>query len=125
MKGSILNLVEEAIVAEHGHDTWDSLLDPSGLDGAHTSLGHHPGNSPGSSPGKVLAGSAPPDFCFDAPIGKVLVVHYRSARRLGALAEGMMAGAAAHNNEQVSIAHESRMFDGADHRTSRVTVEEG
>jgi hypothetical protein len=115
-----LNLVEEAIVAEHGDDTRDSLLDPSGLDGAHTSL-HHPGNSPG----KVHAGSAPPDFWFDAPIGDVLVVHYRSVRRLGALAEGMMAGAAAHNNEQVSIAHESRMFDGAEHRTLRVTVEEG
>jgi len=175
-----LNLVEEAIVAEHGDDTWDSLLDTSGLDGAYTSLGNYPDDDLErlvASGAEVLAvqprdlsrhlgelaieglaeryphyfapheatigflltlddvihtevrklypTSAPPDFWFDAPIGSELAVHYRSERRLCALAEGMMAGAAAHYDEQVRIAHESCMFDGADHCTLRVTVEEG
>lgn len=180
MKGIILNLVEEAIVAEHGDDTWDSLLDTSGLEGAYTSLGNYPDDDlerlVASGAGvlavqprdlsrhlgevaikglaeryphyfsphdttvdflltlddvihtevrKLYPESAPPDFWFDVPIGSELVVHYRSERRLCALAEGMMAGAAAHYDQLVSIAHESCMFDGADHCTLRVTVEEG
>ena len=175
-----MNLVEEAIVAEHGDDTWDSLLDTSGLDGAYTSLGNYPHDDLErlvASGAEVLAvqprdlslhlghvamqglaerypnylsphdatvdllftlddvihtevrklypEATPPDFWFDAPIGNVLVVHYRSVRRLCALAEGMIVGAAAHYQEQVSIAHESCTFDGADHCTLRVTVEEG
>ena len=180
MKGIILNLVEEAIVAEHGDNTWDSILETSGLDGAYTSLGNYPDDdlerlvAAGSetlavqprdlnrhlgelaiqglaeryphyfSPHggtvaflltlddvihtevrKLYPESAPPDFWFDAPIANELVVHYRSERRLCALAEGMIVGAAAHYEEQASIAHESCMFDGADHCTLRVTVEEG
>ena len=175
-----MNLVEEAIVAEHGDDTLDSLLDTSGSDGAYTSLGNYPDDdlerlvaagageleveprdlsrqlgqvaiqglaeryphyfSPHvatvpflltlddvihTDVRKLYAESTPPDFWFDVPVGNVLVVHYRSLRRLCALAEGMMAGAAAHYGEQVSIAHESCMFNGADHCTLRVTVEEG
>jgi hypothetical protein len=180
VKGIILNLVEEAIVAEHGDDTWDSLLDASGSDGAYTSLGNYPDDdlerlvnagadvleveprdlsrhlgqvaiqglaerypqyfSPHHATmpflltlddvihtevRKLYADSSPPDFWFDDPIGNVLVVHYRSQRRLCALAEGMMIGATAHYEEQVSIAHESCMFEGADHCILRVTVEEG
>ena len=37
-----MNLVEEAIVAEHGDHIWDSLLDTSESDGAYTSLGNYP-----------------------------------------------------------------------------------
>lgn len=42
MKGVIFNLLEEAVVAEHGLLAWESLLDMAGLDGAYTSLGSYP-----------------------------------------------------------------------------------
>ena len=42
MKGIILNLVEEAVVADHGEATWDEVLDRAGADGAYTSLGNYP-----------------------------------------------------------------------------------
>jgi hypothetical protein len=42
VKGIILNLVEEAVVAEHGEGMWDRLLDRAGVDGAYTSLGNYP-----------------------------------------------------------------------------------
>jgi len=41
MKGIIFNLLEEAVVAEFGADTWEDLLDDTGLDGAYTSLGSY------------------------------------------------------------------------------------
>ena len=42
MKGVIFNVIEEAIVAEHGDEVWDSLLDAAGVDGAYTALGDYP-----------------------------------------------------------------------------------
>jgi hypothetical protein len=42
MKGLIFNLLESAVVAEHGEDTWDELLDRAGLEGAWTSVGSYP-----------------------------------------------------------------------------------
>lgn len=42
MKGIIFNLVEEVVTNDHGADTWDALLESSGLDGAYTSLGSYP-----------------------------------------------------------------------------------
>src|SRR5215204_2899039 len=42
VKGIVYNLLEELIVAEHGEDVWDELLDAAGLDGAYTSLGNYP-----------------------------------------------------------------------------------
>ena len=42
MKGVIFNLAEEVVVAAHGEDTWDALLDAAELDGAYTSLGNYP-----------------------------------------------------------------------------------
>lgn len=42
MKGVILNLVEEAVLAAHGEEAWDALLGRSGLEGAWTSLGSYP-----------------------------------------------------------------------------------
>lgn len=41
MKGIVFNLLEEVVRREHGEDTWDSLLDAAGLDGAYTSLGSY------------------------------------------------------------------------------------
>lgn len=42
MKGVIFNVVEQAIIAEHGDAVWDSLLDDAGVDGAYTALGDYP-----------------------------------------------------------------------------------
>jgi hypothetical protein len=42
MKGIIFNVVEEAVVAEHGEETWETILDAAGLDGAWTSVGMYP-----------------------------------------------------------------------------------
>jgi hypothetical protein len=98
VRGIILNLLEEAITAEHG-DTWGNLLDASGPAGASTSLGNY----------------YPED----------VVTHLVDAGVECALAGGMTVGAAAHSRERASTAHESCMFDGADHCTLRVPVEAG
>lgn len=42
MKGIVFNLLQEAVTREYGEDTWDSLLDAAGLDGAFTALGTYP-----------------------------------------------------------------------------------
>lgn len=42
MKGVVFNLLEDAVVREHGLPAWDSLLAMAGLDGAYTSLGSYP-----------------------------------------------------------------------------------
>lgn len=42
MKGVIFNIVEQAIVAEHGDDVWDALLEDAGVDGSYTALGDYP-----------------------------------------------------------------------------------
>ena len=42
MKGIIFNLVEEAVTARHGEDTWDRVLDEAGVAGAYTSLEMYP-----------------------------------------------------------------------------------
>lgn len=54
MKGVILNLVEEAVVADHGDETWDAILELAGLEGAWTSLGSYPDDE---LPRLVAAGS--------------------------------------------------------------------
>lgn len=42
MKGIIFKLLEEAVTAEHGEDTWDALLHKAGLEGAYTTVGNYP-----------------------------------------------------------------------------------
>ena len=42
MKGVVFNLLEQLVVRDFGEDTWDGLLDASGLDGVYTSLGSYP-----------------------------------------------------------------------------------
>ena len=41
MKGVIFNLVEEIVVANHGDETWERLLDRAEVRGAYTSLGSY------------------------------------------------------------------------------------
>ena len=170
MKGIIFNLAEEVLVAAHGDDVWDDVLEASGLDGAYTSLGSYPdgdllalvggaskvlgadagavvraigeGAIPllaqrfpaffdrhGSARSFVLTvndiihpevrklypGAEVPEFTFDLPGPDVVVVGYRSDRRLCSLAEGFIAGAARHYGEEVSIEQTACMLQGEDH----------
>jgi hypothetical protein len=42
VKGIVFNLLEDVVVAHHGEDGWDMLLEAAGLEGAYTSLGSYP-----------------------------------------------------------------------------------
>lgn len=42
MKGIIFNLLEQVVTDEFGEDTWEAMLDASGLEGAYTSVGTYP-----------------------------------------------------------------------------------
>ena len=42
MKGVIFNLLEDAVIRQHGLLAWESLLEMAGLEGAYTSLGSYP-----------------------------------------------------------------------------------
>lgn len=42
MKGVIFNLLEQVVAAEHGEQTWDTLLDAAGLEGVYTAVGTYP-----------------------------------------------------------------------------------
>jgi hypothetical protein len=55
MKGIVFNLLEQVVVAEHGEDTWDLLIDDAGVDGIYTSLGSYPDEDLGKL---VMAASA-------------------------------------------------------------------
>ncbi len=64
---------------------------------------------------KVHPDTAPPEFWFGNDDPRRLRIHYRSQRRLCALAEGMIGGAATHFGEQARLVHQSCMLDGEDH----------
>lgn len=166
MKGIIFNLVEEVVTSEHGADTWDALLDDSGVEGSYTSLGSYPdddfhrlvasaSNALGAPPvdvvrslgqsalpllaerypaffeghdcrsflltlndiihpevRKIYPGADVPDFTFDSSTDGVLIIGYVSARKLCALAEGFVLGAAQHYDEQVVIEQAECMHRG-------------
>lgn len=42
MKGIVFNLLEELVRRDYGENTWDALLETTGLEGAYTSLGSYP-----------------------------------------------------------------------------------
>jgi hypothetical protein len=42
MKGVIFQLLEKAVVDEHGADAWDELLADAEVEGVYTSLGNYP-----------------------------------------------------------------------------------
>ncbi len=54
---------------------------------------------------KLYSGADPPVFDFDTSSPDVLVMQYHSKRKLCALAEGFVEGAAAHFGEIAAIAH--------------------
>lgn len=61
---------------------------------------------------KLYPGAEPPTFEFDTSSPEVLILSYHSQRKLCALAEGFVEGAAAHFGETVSIAHPLCMHRG-------------
>jgi hypothetical protein len=42
MKGIVFDLLEQVVSNEFGEETWDGLLERSGVEGAYTSLGSYP-----------------------------------------------------------------------------------
>lgn len=62
---------------------------------------------------KLYPGASPPVFDFDTSDSETLVIGYNSARRLCALAEGFMVGAAEHYRQQARISQSQCMHDGA------------
>ena len=168
MKGIVFNLLQNVVQDEYGEDTWDSLLEGAGLDGAYTSLGNYSDRDLGTLVAgaskalglppeavvrwfgvkalpllaksyppffdphhsarsflltlndvihpevrKIYPGAQVPVFGFDTSSDSVLVMEYRSARRLCALAEGFIEGAAIHYGEDVSI-QQSRCMNRGD-----------
>lgn len=70
---------------------------------------------------KLYPGAEVPDFSFDGTDDEVLILRYRSARKLCALAEGFLEGAAAHYGETITTLHETCMHDGEDSCVIRCT----
>jgi predicted hydrocarbon binding protein len=158
MKGVVFNLLEEAIGSQHGEETWDALLEATGLEGSYTSLGSYPdehlielvraasaklGKSPeelvrwfGRSALPLLAeryahffephrstrdflltlndiihpevrkiypGAEVPVFTYYPAPEAVLIMGYRSSRKLCHFGEGLIEGAAAHFGDDVTV----------------------
>jgi hypothetical protein len=168
MKGVVFNLLEQLVARDFGEDTWDALLDASGLDGVYTSLGSYPDEDlsklvsaatdalampadevvswlgrnalplfagyypqlfePHDSTRsfvltlndiihpevrKLYPGADVPEFDFDLREG-VLVMGYRSPRKLCSFAEGLLLGAADHYGERLTIEQPVCMKRGDD-----------
>ena len=64
---------------------------------------------------KLYPGADVPEFSFELPDERSVTIGYTSERRLCALAEGFIAGAARHFGEAVEIVHPVCMHEGADH----------
>jgi hypothetical protein len=61
---------------------------------------------------KLYPGAEVPDFDFDVSEDGVLVIGYRSPRRLCALAEGFIIGAARHYGEHVEVSQSQCLLHG-------------
>ena len=62
---------------------------------------------------KLYPGAPVPEFAYDTTSTDVLTMFYSSARKLCALAEGLIQGAAAHYGEEATIAQAECMLQGA------------
>jgi hypothetical protein len=157
IKGIVFNLLEQLVARDFGEDTWDALLDASGLDGVYTSLGSYPDEDLAKLVGaasdalsmpaddvvlwfgrnalplfaeryprlfephdstqsfvltlnsiihpevrKLYPGADVPEFDFEVREG-VLVMGYRSPRKMCSFAEGLLLGAADHFEERLTI----------------------
>ena len=168
MKGIVFNLLEQVVTAAHGADTWDDLLDRSGLNGAYTSLGSYQDEElerlvasacemlglgrdevlrwfgqqaipllakayPAFFEGhvtsrtfvgginhvihaevrKLYTGAECPHFNIRDTQAGVLSMDYRSSRRMCALAQGFVEGAASFYCEEVEFHHVACTSHGA------------
>jgi hypothetical protein len=166
VKGVVFNLLEQLVARDFGEDTWDALLDESGLDGVYTSLGSYPDEDLMKLVGaasnvldmpadnvvswlgrnalplfamrypqlfephdsarsfvltlndiihpevrKLYPGADVPEFDFDSR-GELLVMGYRSPRKLCSFAEGLLLGAADHFGERLTIEQPACMKRG-------------
>ena len=74
---------------------------------------------------KLYPGAEVPEFDFDTSDEQVLVMGYRSPRKLCAFAEGLIEGAAAHYGEQVEIDQPRCMLRGDAKCLLRVRLSQG
>ncbi|MEW6303411.1 MAG: heme NO-binding domain-containing protein [Verrucomicrobiota bacterium] len=74
---------------------------------------------------KFYPGANVPEFDFDVSSPEVLLMSYRSARRLCSFAEGLVEGAAAHYGEQVAFEHLSCMKRGDAKCLFRISFRKG
>jgi hypothetical protein len=166
VKGVVFNLLEQLVARDFGEDTWDTLLDESGLDGVYTSLGSYPDEDLVKLVGaaaealampaddvvswlgrnalplfaqrypqlfephdstrsfvltlndiihpevrKLYPGADVPEFDFDSR-DELLVMGYRSPRKLCSFAEGLLLGAADHFGERLTIEQPACMKRG-------------
>ena len=72
---------------------------------------------------KLYHGANPPHFDMDESDPSRLVMTYRSERRLCALAEGLIQGAARYYGEHVTIEQPQCMLKGDDHCAFHLTFE--
>lgn len=70
---------------------------------------------------KLYPGAGVPDFEYDTSSDDVLVMYYRSGRRLCTFAEGLIEGAAKHYGEDVAITQPQCMHHGDDHCVLEIT----
>ena len=61
---------------------------------------------------KLYPGADVPEFVFDTSCDDILVMHYNSARKMCAFAQGLIEGAAAHFGEKVSFQQSKCMLRG-------------
>jgi len=71
---------------------------------------------------KLYPGADVPVFTYDTSSSDVLLMHYRSPRKLCSLAEGFIEGAAAHFDEVVSLDQPECMKRGDDRCVLRVSL---
>jgi hypothetical protein len=71
---------------------------------------------------KVYPGADAPDFDFAGSTDEVLVMSYRSQRRLCAFAEGLIEGSAEHFDERVQIEHAPCILAGGDRCVFRIRL---
>jgi predicted hydrocarbon binding protein len=64
---------------------------------------------------KLYSDAGLPEFKYQDENDNELVMLYRSPRKLCALAEGLMAGAAKHFNSDYQLKHDICMHNGDDH----------
>ena len=70
---------------------------------------------------KLYPGAEVPDFAYDTTSTDVLTMVYSSGRRLCALAEGLIHGAASHYGEEATITQPECMLRGASRCVLRIS----